>query len=167
MTLRVMWCKNWKFQSLKSILITYIWKSWNSYSLQVKYCNMYISQSENSKTKISKSVILHAVTLWGSKICSVSLYLLQFLRFHFQGHMSYWGSCDIKWKISKFVIFACSNPARVGNSLCFALSLTVSEISANLKILNILKFLKIMKFFESFEMFINVLLWWLTTPVIT
>ena len=51
-----------------------------------------------------------------------------------------------------------SKPARVGNSLRFALSLTVSEISANLKILNILKFFKIMKFFESFEMFINVLL---------
>ena len=41
---------------------------------------MYISQSENSKMKISKFVILHAVTLLGSKIHSVSLFLLQILR---------------------------------------------------------------------------------------
>ena len=61
----VMWRKNWKFQSkrlLKSILITYIWKSWNFCSLQVKYCKMYISQSENSKTKISKFVNLNHTT---------------------------------------------------------------------------------------------------------
>ena len=45
-------------------------------------------------------------------------------------------------KIFKICYFACSNPQRVNNSIRFALSLTVSEISANLKILNFLKFLK-------------------------
>ena len=74
-------------------------KSWNSYSLQVKYCKMFISQSENRKTKISK--------------------------------------CN----------FAYSNPARVTNSLRFALSLNVSEISANLKFLNFLNFWNVQQCF--------------------
>ena len=60
---------------------------------------------------------------------------------------------------SKFKISKCSNPGRIGNSLHFALSLTVSEISAN--------FWNFLKFFEIFEMFKNVLLWSLTTSVIT
>ena len=71
----------------------------------------------------------------------------------FWGHVTYSGSFDIKSKISKICKFACSNPARVGNSLRFALSLTVSEISANLKFLN---FFKILKFFEFFWNFWNV-----------
>ena len=44
------------------------------------YINQY-NQSEDSKTEISKFVILHAVTLLGSKIRSVSLYLLIVLWF--------------------------------------------------------------------------------------
>ena len=47
----------------------------------------------------------------------------------------------------KICNFACSNPARVRNALRFALSLTVSEISANLKFLN----LKILIFFLNFR----------------
>ena len=49
-----------------------------------------------------------------------------------------------KQQIQNFKIcnFACSNPKRVGNLLHFALFLTVSEISENLKFLNFLKFLK-------------------------
>ena len=39
-------------------------------------------------------------------------------------------------KISKISNFACSNPARGRNLLRFALSLTISKISANLKFLN-------------------------------
>ena len=51
--------------SLKSILIRYIWKSWNSYSLQVKELNMYINQSENSKSPFTLSEV---TVTWLSKI---------------------------------------------------------------------------------------------------
>ena len=56
-----------------------------------------------------------------------------------------------KLKISKFAILHAVT-LNVSEILRFALSLTVSEISANLKFFNFLNF------FEIFEMFKNVLL---------
>ena len=105
MTLRVMW--------------RYIWKSWNSYSLQVKYCKMYISQSETSKIKISK--FSHP-----ARVKNLLRFALSLTVSEITANLHYWGSCDIKSKI------ACNNPARVENALHFTLSLTFSEMTANL-----------------------------------
>ena len=77
--------------SLKSILKIYIFEKVEIPTpyTQVKWWKMYISQSENSKSKSSKFQFLHAVTLVESKICSVSLTVSEITaNLRFQGHVT-------------------------------------------------------------------------------
>ena len=88
---------------------------------------MYISQSENSKSKIWK---------FCNFACSNPAREF-FFSFWDNGKSTFsrscdLESCDLKIKNFKMCYFACSNPARVKNLLCFALSFTVYEIMANL-----------------------------------
>ena len=95
-------CKGPKFAPFSSISYGF----WDS-------GKFILSNQKTAKPKISKFEILHAVTLLGSKIRSVSLYLLRFLR---KQQILINQSENSKSKISKF-----------------ALSLTVSEIMDNLR----------------------------------
>ena len=103
---------------LQQIDIFEVMWTWGSCNLKSKICNFACS----NPARVENSLCF-VVALRFSEITA---------NFHFWGHVTFWGSCDIKWKISKICKSACSHPARVVYSLLFALSLTFSEIMANL-----------------------------------
>ena len=102
---------------------------------------MYISQSENSKSKICNLAHSNPIRVENLLFFALSPTVSEIMaNLLFQGHVT----LKVKLpKIEKFKIcyFACSNHARVKNYLCFALSLIVPEITANLNFLKICPFL--------------------------
>ena len=98
-------------------------------SLQVKYWKMYISQSESSKSKISKFAIWLALTLAGSKI------RLRFLRYRqIYVFEVMWPFKRVKWRNNRKFVILYAVTLKGSKLLCVALSLTVSEITAILNI---------------------------------
>ena len=85
---------------------------------------MFISQSETSKSKISKFVILHAVTLQGSEIFELFKNLKKIEIF--------WNF----WNVQKCFAVIIDKPCDHQIFVCFALSLTVWVLNFKFKFKN-------------------------------
>ena len=97
--------------SLKSISIR---------QFQVKQWKMYITQSENSQSKISKFQFLHAVTLLGpnfSPFRPISYDFRDNGKFTFSRSSDLEGHVTLKSKNLTIYYFECSNPKRVNSEI--------------------------------------------------